>query len=790
MRIVLSWLRDLCPTDLADDELAALLTAKGAEVESIERPWERLSGVIVARVLEVRDHPNSDRLCLARVQTGSGEQEVVVGVRNMGPGDLVPLAPPGARLPALEEPLDAREIRGVVSNGMLCAPDELGISASHEGILVIDDALEPGADVAQAYGLEGAVLDIEVTPNRPDFLSVLGIAREVAAATGAPLTPPAVAVEESEETVEGVATLEVLDLERCPRYVARILRDVRHVPSPIAVQARLTAAGMRPISAAVDATNYAMLEIGQPLHPFDLALLKGPGIVVRRADEGERMTTLDDVDRAFTSDDLLICDVERPVGVAGVMGGAVAETSASTTDVLLEAAWFRREGIQRTRRRLDLSTEASMRFERGVDPEAAPVGADRACRLMAEWCGATVLRGILEVGGAPARRRIDVRAARASSLIGYPVSRADAAVVFDRLGMRHGPTGEDALSVEIPGYRVDLEREVDLVEEIVRVQGYERVGSTLPPVRQTGGLPSRYAFLDRVRRAMVGAGLREVKLIPFVSEEDLALAPGGPPVRVTNPLFVEEGWLRNRLLPGLLKAARRNAARHVRSTAIFEASTVFELAGDEHRETPAVGFVLTGEGGGWFDPARDADVFDAKGVVEELLAELGVEGKVGQAPGPPFHPGRSAVVTAGSETVGAFGELHPTIAARLDLRGRVAAGELDVAALARHVVEVREVRPVPRFPPVRRDLAFVVAGSAPAGEVQRALEDAVGELLDSCVLFDVHEGPPLPEGAKSLAFSVDLRAPDRTLTDAEANDAVAAIVERLSHDFDAQLRAG
>jgi phenylalanyl-tRNA synthetase beta chain len=547
---------------------------------------------------------------------------------------------------------------------------------------------------------------------------------------------------------------------------------------------------MRPISAAVDATNYAMLEVGQPLHPFDLALLKGPGIVVRRAEEGERMTTLDDVERTFTSDDLLICDAERAVGVAGVMGGSVSEISPSTTDVLLEAASFRREGIQRTRRRLELSTEASMRFERGVDPEAAPVGADRACRLMSEWCGATVLRGALEVGGAPPRRRIDVRASRASSLIGYPVSRADAALVFDRLAMRHQPAHDDALSVEIPGYRVDLEREVDLIEEIVRIQGYDRVGSTLPPVRQTGGLPPRYALLERVRRAMVRAGLREVKLIPFVSDEDLELVPGPAPIRVTNPLLAEEAWLRNRLLPGLLKAARRNAARHVRSTAIFEASTVFALEGGEPGERPAVGFVMTGETGGWSDARRESDVFDAKGVVEELLAELGVAWAIGPPPGPPFHPGRSASLAAGDDALGVFGELHPKIAARLDLRGRVAVGELDVDAIGRHVAEVGEVRAVPRFPPVRRDLAFLLERSAPAGAVQSALEDAAGDLLDSCVLFDVHEGPPLPEGTKSLGFSVDLRAADRTLTDAEANDAVARIVERLAREFDARLRAG
>ncbi len=791
MKIVLTWLRELCPTDLPAEELAELLTHVGAEVESIERPWANLSGVVVARVIEVRDHPNSDRLCLARVQTGSGEQEVVVGVRNMAAGDLVPLAGPGARVPMLPEPLTAREIRGVVSDGMLCAPDELGISPSHEGILILPTELEPGRDVAEAFGLHDAVLDIEVTPNRPDFLSVLGIAREVSAATGTPLAPVDWAPLDTDEPAGGTATLEVLDRDRCPRYLARVLRDVRHVPSPIAAQARLTAAGMRPISAAVDATNYAMLEVGQPLHPFDLPLLKGPGIVVRRAEEGERMVTLDDVERTFTDDDLLICDVERPIGVAGVMGGELAEISQSTTEILLEAASFQREGVQRTRRRLELSTEASMRFERGVDPEAVPVGAGRACRLMQLWCGATVLRGVIEVGGPPQRRRIPVRPSRAGALIGYPVSAADAEAVFDRLGMVHAVAGDGAVGVEVPGYRVDLEREVDLIEEIARIQGYERIGSTLPPVRQAGGLPERYEFLRRVRGAMVRAGAREVRQVPFASDRDLEIVGDRDAIRVTNPLQAEEGWLRTRLLPGLLHTARRNAFRHVRSVAVFEAGTVFRLADGTARERASVAFVLVGTAdGGWTGGGREYDVFDAKGVVEAMLAELGIAWTTGRSHGGPLHPGRSATVEAGGETIGMFGELHPRAAAAFDLAGRVAVGEIDVGALMRHASGPLAVREPARFPPVRRDLAFTVDTATPAGEVLAALETAAGDLLDSCVLFDVHTGPPLPEGKKSLAFSVDLRAPDRTLTDAEAGAAVDAVTERLASDFGAQLRSG
>jgi phenylalanyl-tRNA synthetase beta chain len=791
VKVVLSWLRELCPTDRSAEELAELLTSRGAEVEAIERPWEGVSGVVVARVLEVRDHPNSDTLCLARVQMGSGELEVVVGVRNMAPGDLVPLAPPGASVVTLPEPLEAREIRGVVSNGMLCAPDELGISASHDGILVLPNDLEPGADVVKAFGLDDAVLDIEVTPNRPDFLSVLGIAREVSASTGTPLWNPDTHVEEDPETAAGVATLEVADLERCPRYLARIIRGVRHVPSPIAVQARLFAAGMRPISAVVDATNYAMLEVGQPLHPFDLALLKGPGIVVRRARAGEKLVTLDGVERTFTEDDLLICDAERPVAVAGVMGGELAEVSEQTSDVLLEAAWFERAGVQRTRRRIGLSTEASMRFERGADPEGATVGADRACRLMVEWCGARVLRGLIEVGGPPPRRRIELRTSRASSLIGYPVSTADASGVFERLGVATETVDDETLRVEIPGYRVDLEREVDLIEEVVRIQGYERVGSTLPAITRPGGLPPAYAFRTRVRDALRRAGLREVGLIPFVSEADLRMVGDDDAIRVTNPLQSDDGWLRTRLIPGLLKVVRHNAHRHVRSVAIFEVDRVFRLRDGRPEERLKAAFALSGNADpGWASDDRPFDVFDGKGVVEAVMAELGIDWTLGDPIGRPFHPGRSGAVMVGDERIGVLGEIHPRVADRFDLTARVAVAELEVEVLMRLARPVAGVEDVPRFPPVRRDLAFIVDESVPVARVRAALEGAAGELLGSVLLFDVFEGPPLPEGAKSLAFSVDFRAPDRTLTDEEADGAVAAIVERLSSEVGARLRSG
>lgn len=789
MKIVRSWLLEFCPVDLSAEDLAELLTAKGAEVERIERPWKGLDGVVVAKVLEVRDHPNSDKLCLARVSTGAAEREVVVGVRNMAPGDLVPLAGPGAGVPAIPTPLTAREIRGVVSDGMLCSPMELGISHLHEGILLLPAGLSPGDDLKTVLGLDDAVLDIEVTPNRADFLSVIGVAREVAAATGVPFVPPTTNLKEDDERAEGVATVEIQDPERCPRYLARILRNVGNAPSPIRVQARLTASGMRPISAAVDATNYSMLEIGQPLHPFDLALLKGPGIVVRRAVEGEKLHTLDDEERTFTADDLLICDAERPVAVAGVMGGALAEISDQTSEILLEAASFERGGVQRTRRRIDLSTEASMRFERGVDPEAVATGADRACVLMADWCGAQVLSGVVESGGAPSRRRVTMRASRATALIGYDVTAREATDVFDRLMMPAEMQG-DEVTVEVPGYRADIEREVDLIEEVARIQGYERVGSTLPPVRQAGGTPDTYEFRARVRSSLMRAGLRELWSFPFASEADHELTGDRDAIRVTNPLQADEGWLRTRLTPGLLKAIRRNAHRQARSIALFEVGTVFRMVDGEPDERPKAALAMTGAAEDGWTGSRDFDFFDAKGVVEALMTDLGIAWSLGAAVGSPFHPGRSAFVLVDGQAVGVVGELHPGVVASFDVTGRIAAAELEVGALMRHAATRVGSHDVPRFPPIRRDVSFVLDEQISHAAVEGAIREAGGDLLTSCVLFDVHDGPPLPVGKKSLAFSIDFRDPSRTLEREEADEAIERIRVRVREGLGGELRSG
>jgi phenylalanyl-tRNA synthetase beta chain len=798
VRIVWSWLREFCPTEHAASELAERLTLHGVKVEEVLRPWEGVQDVVVSRIVKVEDHPASEKLTVVTVDDGTGEHVVCAGVRNYEAGDLVPWARPGARVPVLPEPLAPRDMGGVVSHGMLCSPRELGIADVHTGILVLDPGtVVPGEDLVAALGLDDEVLDIEVEPNRPDFLSVLGVAREVSALTGTPLVDRRPPLEESEEIAADVATIQIDALDGCPRYVARVIRGLGEGTTPIRAQARLTACGMRPISAVVDATNYAMLELGQPLHAFDLHRLAGPGIVVRRAAEGEPLRTLDGVDRTMTDGDLLICDVERPVAIAGVMGGATSEVNDDTVDVLLESACFTRTGVLRTARRLDLHTEASHRFERGTDPEGLEAGADRGAQLMAAWAGGSVARGLAEDGSAPPRRHVSIRPSRASALLAYDVPRSDVEGVFDRLRMTHDASGGDdgdgeRVDVEVPGYRVDIEHEVDLIEEVARVLGYDRIGTHVPPTGQAGGVPAGYRFRSRAVEALVRSGLCEVRLMTFASADDLAMTGHTDGVPVANPLQADDAFLRTRLLPGLVHAVARNQARGVPDMAIFETGTVFRLDGEEVVERQHVAFALAGMAGEHWDvEPRPFDALDATGVLEALLTTLAVRNRrLGDPPGMPFHPGRAATVLVGDAPVGVVGELHPRVARDRGVEGRIAACELVLDSLLPVAAGSVVVTEPPRFPPVRRDLAFVVADDVAAGEVRAAIEGAAGDLLGRCVLFDVFRGAPLDRGTKSLAFAVELRALDRTLTREDTDPVVNAIVERVEREFEAKLRAG
>ncbi len=789
MRVPLSWLREFCPVKLSAEDLADLLTARGLHLERLLRPWEEVSGVLIARVLDVRDHPNADKLCVTTIEAGSGERTVAAGVRNMKPGDLVPYAAPGATLPGFPGKLERRELRGVTSDGMLCSPSELGISGDHTGILVLQEG-EPGEDVKEVLGLDDTVIDFEVVPNRPDLMSVYGVAREAAAATGDDLAPPDTAVTEVEEQADDVATVQVHDATRCPRYLARVIRGVTVGPSQLKAQVRLTAAGMRPVSNVVDATNYVMLELGQPMHPFDLKLLAGPGIEVRTAADGERFTTIDGVERTLTPEDLVIADLERGVAVAGVMGGADTEVSAQTTDVLLESAYFQPVSVLRTARRLGLRTEASIRFERGADPEGVEPAAARAAALISAWAGGQVLSGAADVGTVPERSTVSVRPDRASKLIGIGLTSSEVREALGRLRLP-ASEDEDRVVVEVPGYRVDLELEVDLIEEVARITGYDRVPSTLPGVRQAGGLSREQLLRRRIADLLSGVGLVETRSLSLTPASDAEVLPGVRTIRVANPVSEEDASLRASLLPGLLRIAKRNVSMGRTSLRLFEPGRTFQAGDPDPLEEECVAVLLTGPASeGWPVEPRNQDALDAKGVLEHLLAGLGIDWQAGEAPGRPWHPGRSFDVLVDGHSAGHAGELHPAVGESFDLPSPVSGLELRIEPLLAATDQVVPFHEVSRFPPIRRDVAFVVDQAVPAGSVEAALVQAAGELLERVLLFDVFEGPPVPDGKKSLAFALDIRAPDRTLTDREADEIVRAIAERLKADFGAELRSG
>jgi phenylalanyl-tRNA synthetase beta chain len=785
MRVPLSWLRELTPVEASADELAERMPILGLQVEEVVRAGAELSGVVVARVLAVEELPGAERLSLARVDAGDGPREVLVGVRNMRPGDLVPYAPPGARLPGGVE-IRRREMLGRVSDGMLCSPRELGISDDHAGIMILGDDLKPGEDLRDALGLDEEILEIDVTPNRPDCLSIVGVAREVAALYRLPLAVPEPTLREEGPPIEALASVAVHDRRGCPRYLARAIVGVRVGPSPWWMRRRLLACGLRPISGPVDVTNYVLLERGHPLHAFDLARLAGRRIVVRRPRRGERtITTLDGVERGLEPEDVLICDAERPVAVAGIMGGAETEVGEGTTEILLEAAHFDPTRILRTARRMGLRTEASVRFERGADPEAVPAAAARAAALIAEVAGGVVARGALDLRARTrAPRPIRLRPTRVRALLGAPIDAERMAEGLRALGCRVEER-PGALRVTPPSFRPDLRIEEDLVEEVARLHGYDRIPLALPATGQVGGETREQALRRLVRRALLGAGLSEAQtlsLIPPGLPDRLGLGPDHPwrrTLRLANPLSEEESALRPSLLPGLLLAAARNVARRTTTVMLFEVGTVFEpSAGELPVETRRVAWVLTGPAPLSWHERRSLDVFDAKAVLERLAGALGVAGvSVRPEPLDGLHPGRAGRVLLDGRPVGILGELHPRAARALDLVDGVACGEVDLAPL---LAAAREAAPgeLPRFPAVVRDLALLVPTDTPAAEVERAIRRAAGPLLEGLAIFDVYPGDRIGRpGEVSLAYTLSFRHPARTLTDDEVSGVMASVEE-------------
>ncbi|MGH9038674.1 MAG: phenylalanine--tRNA ligase subunit beta [Acidimicrobiia bacterium] len=798
MKAPLSWLRDFAPIEGTAGDLADVLNRIGLIVEGIAEPGRELGGVRTVRVEAVEKHPDADRLVLVEIDTGTERARVVCGASNFGPGDVVPWAAPGAVLPGGFE-ISQRKIRGQVSDGMLASGRELGISDDHEGILILGPETPLGVDVREALGLDDVIFDLEITPNRPDAMSVAGVARDLAAALGLPFTLAEPVAAGEEPPVGEWATLAVDAPDRCPRYVARVGR-VTMGASPRWLVQRLVKAGLRPISNVVDVTNYVLLERGQPLHAFDLGLLGGRGIVVRLAGDGESITTLDGVERALSADDLLICDAERvPQAVAGVMGGGGSEVGDATTEVLLESAYFSPEGILRTSKRLGLRTESSARFERGVDPNGVSAAADRAWELFTQVAGGQVAAGVLDAYPQPVEpARIRLRTARVNDVLGTELDTERVRGYLEPLGLVVAPDDvplDDQLDLVVPTYRPDIEREIDLIEEVARHHGYNNIVRTLPRQAEPGaGLTPVQLSRRLVRETLLGAGLDEATTFSLLSPADLAAA-GFPAegIELENPLRAEESLLRPALLPGLLRVVAFNAGQGQADVALFEVGHVF-LPPPPDQTLPDEREYLAGVLAGAVrrlphEPDRSVDGHDAVGVVDVLAQALELEGwRLAPADGPGFAPGRAAAVLVGDEQCGLVGEIDPGVLARQGITGPVAAFELDLSALLGTPRRERRSVTPSRFPSSSVDLAFVVDEPLPAGSAEATLRQAAGEWCEEVRLFDVFRSDALGEGSKSLAFALRFRAPDRTLTDADVGAVRDRCIQAMASAHGATLR--
>ena len=791
MRVPLSWLREFVDVDVSTEELAERLSMTGSAVEKVDRFAAGVSGIVAGRVLDVADVPESDKLCVAQIDVGSERVQVIAGAKNFNAGDRVPVALPGARVTTLDVPVGTRKMVGgrYESQGMLCSAKELGVADEHEGILVLDPATPIGSDVSTLLGLDDDVLEFEIYPNRPDQMSVLGIAREVALLYGKELRRPRADVIEDGRPVGELTSVRIEDLDGCPRYVARVIDGVTFGPSPAIVQARLTACGFRPLGNLVDATNYVLLATGQPLHAFDLDKLAEHRIVVRRARAGERLVTIDSTERELGPDDLVIADADEAQALAGIMGGRASEVSASTTRALLESAYFDPLTIARTARRHKMRTEASARFERGANPRAAAWAAAIAAECLRLWAGGVVAAGVEDVGSEPERRVLTLRPGRIDLILGTEVPADARTRYLEGIGCEVAPS-DTRLSVLVPAWRPDLEREIDLIEEVGRLHGYDKIPAEPRPGYRGRRTPTQL-LRGRVREALLGAGLHEATLSSFAPSEDIeAVGYEGPVVRVANPMTTDQRQLRPSLFPGLLRAAQRNVARGVRSVRLFEVGKIFrgwEESSELPNETEHVGIVLVGSmGGHWSQEDRVPDAFDLKGIFEVVLDEIGVRGwTLEPYPDMPFHPGRSATVVLDGQPVGRFGEVRPTVARAFDLDAAVIGG-LSLQPLFARAPTTLEIRALPAQPPVLRDISMWLPEDAAVAEVVATIRAAGGEHLERVDVLDEYR--PEGETRRSVAFGLTFRAPDRTLRAEEAEAAREAIADACRSQRGAEIR--
>src|SRR5574337_654100 len=804
MKVSLKWLSDYVHVALPAKELAHRLTMAGTEVGGIEERGNGWPGIIVAQIESIDPHPAAGSLTMVGLRMPGENVTVVSGATNPRVGNKVPFAPVGTSVIDAQTGrpvvVEAIQIQGVASPGALCSEKELGLSEAHEGVLILPNEAELGAPLNAVLG--DTILDLEVTPNRPDCLILLGVAREVASITEEPLHLPDLSYQEDGSNSRNDVQVEILAPDLCPRYSASVVHGVTIGPSPSWLQRRLVAAGVRPINNVVDVTNYVMLEYGQPLHAFDYDTIHGRRIVVRRATPGESLQMLDGCVRMLSPEMLVIADADRPVALAGIMGGLETEVTPSTKSILLESANFSSGSIRQSCRALRLRTEASLRFDKGLPPASTTVALRRATKLLVEICGGRASHGLCDVFPAPQEAMtFRITPGELRRVLGIDLTVAQVReVLADRLGFDCLEDG-DALRVKPPAHRVDIQIPADLVEEVARLVGYDRI----PTTTLAGHLPDHSpqpirGLIERVSDLLVGCGLQEVITYSLVGQRLLGKAGIGSDVgtstglRLANPMNPDQEILRVSLLPSLLECLNNNLRQDEAGPRLFEIGRVYlPRRGDlpEERHMLSIGMAGPRWQRQWGRATAQLDFFDLKGVVEALLDRLELGGRcfVQISDQRPFHPGRAAAVYSGEVRLGVMGELHPSVARNCEVRGPAYLAELDLERLLSVAgEEFLRIEPLPRFPTVRRDLALVVPERVPVAELFQVIRDTGGLLLERVELFDLFRGKELSAGHKSCGIGLVFRSPDHTLTDAEVVQVETRIIERLQQLTGASLR--
>lgn len=801
MLVSLKWLKDYVDIELPVEELADRLTMAGLEVDSIKEIKPEFSGVVVGEIISLAKHPDADKLSLCEVSTGGEVLPIVCGAPNTAVGQKVPLALVGAVLPGGFK-VKSSKIRGVQSEGMLCSEEELGIGGDNTGIMVLPDEFAVGEDLSLSAAFRDFVLDVGVTPNRADCLSVIGIAREVAALTGRKLRYPEISFTETDEDINSVTSVKIIDPEACPRYTARIIRNVKIKPSPLWMRQRLEASGLRAINNAVDVTNFVMLELGQPLHAFDFRYLEEGRIVVRTSAEGEEFVSLDGKSRTLLANTLMICDGRKPVAVAGIMGGLNSEVVDDTETVLLESAYFNPSSIRRSSKQLGMSTDAAFRFERGIDPEGVVRASNRAAQLLAETAEGRVSKNYIDEYPRKISLPADIplRHDRIREILGISVEPSETGKILQALEMQVREGEKGVVYVTPPTFRTDIYREIDLIEEVARIHGYGNIPETQPYISEKPDSRDLKKIVEeKIRTIFLGSGFSEVINFSFTSPQSadiLNLPPeneGRRFVKIINPLTEDQSVMRTGLIYGLIGTMKRNVFSGSEDLKIFERGRIF-IAGRQDElptEKTMLAALISGSRHSDFWRAADAsDFYDIKGVLEGILENLKISGVDFRAVAdvPYLHPGRAAEVIIGGQVAGVIGDLHPDVLEKLDLKKKAAVFEIDAGLLGSAFSEEIQYCEIPRYPAVTRDVAFILSNDIEAQMVMALADVQHQDLLDKIEVFDIYTGKNIPEGCRSLALRFTYRSAEKTLTDDEVNKVHGAIVRAIVDATSAKIR--